>query len=149
MLAKELQELGGWKIGQECLLGGSSLNPDSIVKVTRITDGRDGTIYVGDTAFDTHGSQRGGDICLTAAKITLDFYQKPCYSISMNLNEAIDQAFEIAEEPVCFDGPVTSADVEYNLQLAIWLVETKMRRWKEELYANLTLINIIQRLPQE
>lgn len=69
-MPKELQELGEWKVGMEALMehGGSSLSPDEIVVVSRITDGRNGTIYIKsrnpavttEYAFDTHGNQRGG-----------------------------------------------------------------------------------------
>lgn len=65
--AKELQELGEWKVGQEVLIRGSGL---SIRPITRITDGRGGTIYAGDNSFDKNGRQRGGDGWLYLRYIT-------------------------------------------------------------------------------
>lgn len=63
--AKELQELGQWKVGQQVYIEGSSLR--CIKTISRITDGRDGTIYVNDKggigaySFDIHGWERGGN----------------------------------------------------------------------------------------
>lgn len=57
--AKELQELGQWKVGQAVLLTmGGANNTESVVPITQITDGRGGTIYVGDYLFDANGHQR-------------------------------------------------------------------------------------------
>lgn len=74
---KELQELGKWKVGQKVLITGSggSGGYEAVRPITRITDGRGGTIYVDikpqiahsityvphELSFDEHGSERGGD----------------------------------------------------------------------------------------
>ena len=60
MKAKELQELGQWKVGMRVLHTGSSIGGESIYTVSRITDGRGGTIYIGNDAYDIEGSSRGG-----------------------------------------------------------------------------------------
>lgn len=66
---KEIQSLEGttgmnkylWTTGQQIIVYGG-MGYRKITKIDRITDGRDGTIYVGKDAFDKHGSMRGGDI---------------------------------------------------------------------------------------
>jgi hypothetical protein len=59
MKAKELTELGPWKVGQEVALSyPSPQNRDAIKSIERITDGRNGTIYVDNMAFDVHGRER-------------------------------------------------------------------------------------------
>jgi len=60
-MAKELQELGNWKVGMLVYDNGNSYRPESLTRITRITDGRGGTIYVGESSFDINGSQRGSD----------------------------------------------------------------------------------------
>ena len=55
--AKELQELGDFKVGQQVYCE-SRLNT-SISTIDRITDGRNGTIYVNGTSYDSKGYQRG------------------------------------------------------------------------------------------
>jgi hypothetical protein len=57
--AKELQELGKWKVGQKVTLRGN--NSLSIKPITKITDGRGGTIYAGDYKFDERGRERTSD----------------------------------------------------------------------------------------
>lgn len=63
--ANELQELGIFKVGMEVYLNGR--NYKGIKEVLRITDGRNGTIYVGrkgasdEFVFDHHGVQRATD----------------------------------------------------------------------------------------
>lgn len=61
-MAKELTELGQWKVGQKVLLTTGNIRQESIVPITKITDGRGGTIYVGNMLFDIMGAQRGNDI---------------------------------------------------------------------------------------
>jgi hypothetical protein len=60
--AKELQELGKWKVGMLGYDNGSSITSPSVVKITRITDGRGGTLYInsGEKTFDISGNERGG-----------------------------------------------------------------------------------------
>ena len=63
-MAKELQELGQWKVGQEVLweAGGASLGK-SIEVIERITDGRGGSIYLKDNSgsgYDSNGFSRNG-----------------------------------------------------------------------------------------
>jgi hypothetical protein len=58
--AKELQELGQWKVGQYVTI--NSRYGKSICPITKITDGRGGTIYAGNSKFDERGNLRGGDI---------------------------------------------------------------------------------------
>jgi len=63
--AKELQELGKWKVGMLGYDNGSSLAGPSVVKITRITDGRGGTLYINsgrlsEKTFDINGNERGG-----------------------------------------------------------------------------------------
>lgn len=61
-MAKELQELGQWKAGMYVIVHGGGLdNSESIVPITKITDGREGTIYADNTLFDIQGWQRGGN----------------------------------------------------------------------------------------
>lgn len=61
--AKELQELGEWKVGQKVTVhGGGAWSSLSIKPIDRITDGRKGTIYVDGNAYDLRGHQRGGDV---------------------------------------------------------------------------------------
>lgn len=63
-IAKELQEIGEWKVGQKVLVVGGRINREGIYPIERITDGRGGTIYVGNTSFNaTSGRQIGGDTC--------------------------------------------------------------------------------------
>jgi hypothetical protein len=66
--AKELDRLEvndnlTWEVGQRVVVD-RRMN-ESIRTVTRITDGRDGTVYVkegkSETAFDRFGNQRGAD----------------------------------------------------------------------------------------
>jgi len=56
--AKELQELGDFKVGQQvyCVSRASTAN---ISVIDRITDGRNGTIYVNGISYDAKGHQRG------------------------------------------------------------------------------------------
>jgi len=63
MPAKELQELEQWKVGQKVIVHGNSNGcfRDSIATITRITDGRGGTIYTDDYAFDLRGCERSSD----------------------------------------------------------------------------------------
>jgi len=56
--AKELQELGDWKVGQEVYLDQTN-GFKAIKRIERITDGRNGTIYVYGYSFDKQGHQRG------------------------------------------------------------------------------------------
>ena len=59
---QELQELGGWKVGMTVLVTeGGAGNYESITPITRITDGRGGTIYAKNLSFDIHGRERSGD----------------------------------------------------------------------------------------
>ena len=59
---QELQELGEWKVGLPVLLTKGGIGSyESITKITRITDGRGGTVYAGDLSFDIHGRGRSGD----------------------------------------------------------------------------------------
>ena len=57
-MAKELQELGQWKVGMEVFVNG---NNGSIAKITKITDAWDGTIFIDTVKFDVRGSQRTND----------------------------------------------------------------------------------------
>ena len=57
-MTKELTELGNWKLGQKVLV--SNNYGDSIIAIDRITNGRNGTIYIKDLSFDISGHQRGG-----------------------------------------------------------------------------------------
>ena len=68
MKAKELNELPSkcrenpfvWTVGQKIV---ESIGENKSIKaISRITDGRGGTIYVSGTAYDASGRQRGGDI---------------------------------------------------------------------------------------
>jgi hypothetical protein len=59
-MAKELTELGEWKVGQEVILNWKWGN--SILPIERITDGRGGTIYVKGKSFDVSGNERTSDI---------------------------------------------------------------------------------------
>lgn len=62
-MAKELQELGQWKVGMSVLLKkGGGITSESIVPITKITDSREGTIYASNMLFDIQGWQRGGDV---------------------------------------------------------------------------------------
>lgn len=54
----ELQELDKWKVGQEVIVSRGSYN-ERLAKITRITSGRDGTVFVSDIAFDLLGHERG------------------------------------------------------------------------------------------
>ena len=47
-----------WEVGQKVIY--SSQMGESIVAITRITDGRGGTVYVGKEMFDASGQARGG-----------------------------------------------------------------------------------------
>ena len=62
MKTKNLTEIGQWKVGQPVLvqMGGASRR-ESIAPISKITDGRGGTIYVGEQLFDTDGHQRTSD----------------------------------------------------------------------------------------
>jgi hypothetical protein len=60
-MAKEIQEIGQWKVGMLVIDNGNAGCPERIMKIDRITDGRNGTIHIGNTAFDINGRQRGGD----------------------------------------------------------------------------------------
>ena len=60
--AKELKELGEWKVGQEVIVYGSGFaHTNTISKITRITDGRGGTIYIEKTAYDRWKHERTSD----------------------------------------------------------------------------------------
>lgn len=73
MPAKDLQELGQWKVGNKVIVShrGSSLQPDYTAPISRITDGRNGTVYIKvkrsleeiERAYDKNGFERGGDVC--------------------------------------------------------------------------------------
>ena len=75
MKTKELQELGQWKVGETV----TTFQRGTITgfrKISRITDGRGGTIYVYnknislevyETAYDIYGNQRGADIWNTCS----------------------------------------------------------------------------------
>jgi hypothetical protein len=58
MKAKELTELGQWKVGQEVSLHGDHYRSTHLIE--RITDGRGGTIYLDNTfsTFDANGRIR-------------------------------------------------------------------------------------------
>ena len=66
-MSNELQELGKWKVGQEVIDTYNSFTG----KVSRLTDGRGGTVYVAvpqtlgagtyEVAFDINGKKRGTD----------------------------------------------------------------------------------------
>jgi len=66
-MANELQGLGQWKVGQEAI---DTYNR-ATGKISRITDGRGGTLYVAfsnslgtgtyEVAYDIHGRKRGDD----------------------------------------------------------------------------------------
>ena len=63
-MAKELTELGEWKVGMEVIVY-SQLH-SSVHKISRITDGHGGTIYVpvsdkSTMAFDSLGNLRSAD----------------------------------------------------------------------------------------
>ena len=60
MKAKELQELGQWKVGQEVICYERHYRKTCIIK--RITDGRGGTIYAGGSSFDADGKIRSSSI---------------------------------------------------------------------------------------
>jgi hypothetical protein len=60
MKAKELTELGEWKVGQEVCIHGKHSRSSAVID--RITDGRGGTIYADKGAYDTFGNSRGTDI---------------------------------------------------------------------------------------
>lgn len=60
---KNLDELGQWKVGME-VYHDSNLRGFVVGKIVRITDGRDGTIYVTfgsdtETPYDKNGNERG------------------------------------------------------------------------------------------
>jgi len=57
-MAKELQELGQWKVGMEVFVNGK--NP-YITKITKITEAWEGTIFVDTLKFDVRGYQRTND----------------------------------------------------------------------------------------
>lgn len=76
MKAKELQEITAtdgtvWKVGDKVLLTRCGLAGEAICPITRITDGRGGTIYVGDgnlatgepyeIPFDLKGNKRASN----------------------------------------------------------------------------------------
>ena len=48
-----------WEVGQKVVL--STSMGEGVATITRITDGRGGTVYVGKEMFDASGSLRGGD----------------------------------------------------------------------------------------
>ena len=63
-MTEQLKELGKWKVGHKAVLQ-QFLGTESIQTITRITNGRGGTIYVSisknsDVAFDINGTERGG-----------------------------------------------------------------------------------------
>jgi hypothetical protein len=60
-MSKELTELGKWKVGQNILVSGN-YGYEAIRPITKITDGRDGTIYAAGLLFDVNGRQRGNDL---------------------------------------------------------------------------------------
>ena len=66
---KKLQELGQWKVGQPVLIQGRMI--EAIRPIERITDGREGTIYVCGDSYDIHGRQRGGDIYWSYKNISI------------------------------------------------------------------------------
>jgi len=56
----QLQELDKWKVGQKVRVHSfGCMQHDCIKHIERITDGRDGTIYVDGTAYNRRGHQRG------------------------------------------------------------------------------------------
>jgi hypothetical protein len=55
----ELQELNKWKVGQTVVVYRPGNSNEELNKVTRITNGRNGTIYIKDMAFDLVGRERG------------------------------------------------------------------------------------------
>ena len=59
-MSKQLTELGQWKLGQKVLI--SNTETESITSITKITDGRDGTIYVSDKKFNVNGKQRHAEV---------------------------------------------------------------------------------------
>lgn len=58
MKAKELTELGQWKVGQKVNLT-NRYGTDRIITIQRITDGRGGTLYTEKMSFDKDGRERG------------------------------------------------------------------------------------------
>ena len=63
MKTEELTQLEGWSVGQVVAEEGrgASLTSPKLVKITRITSGRGGTIYIGNQAYDKSGFSRGTD----------------------------------------------------------------------------------------
>ena len=57
--AKELQELGEWKVGEKVVV--DRRMREYIRPITKITDGRGGTIYVENSKYDSKGWERGRD----------------------------------------------------------------------------------------
>ena len=75
MKAKELQALGPWKVGMLVLITKGGMGSyESITPITRITDGRGGTIYTKDLSFDLSGRERSEEKWHTAymSTATLD-----------------------------------------------------------------------------
>jgi hypothetical protein len=60
-MANDLQELGEWKVGMEVVVNGP-YNSRKISKISKITDGRGGTVLVDDKTYDARGFGRGGDV---------------------------------------------------------------------------------------
>lgn len=52
-------EIPNWSVGQKVIVRG--FNTERIATITRITDGRNGTVYVGDAKYDSCGHERGGN----------------------------------------------------------------------------------------
>ena len=59
-MSKELTELGEFKVGDKVCIEGD-LGRKCISTITKISDGRGGTIYASEMLFDKNGSQRGAD----------------------------------------------------------------------------------------
>jgi hypothetical protein len=57
--AKELQELGNWKVGQKVCVSKNGYDSILVCQIERITDGRGGTVYANDLNFDIKGRERG------------------------------------------------------------------------------------------
>jgi len=61
-MPNQLQELGQWKVGQLVLVSSGGINSyEGISPITKITDGREGTIIVGEMLFDVNGKERTTD----------------------------------------------------------------------------------------
>ena len=64
MATQELQELGEWTVGKRVVveyMGTSAMAGKKLAYISRITTGRDGTIYVNDTPYTKEGRSRGGN----------------------------------------------------------------------------------------